>query len=217
MSSQSEEGDRYPLSQSSRYDDRSTRRLNSQSGRIVSQRTCYPRDQEENNLATMYGGQVNQREEKTLRLYYNNCNCLEATRTISNAIKAKAQKNNKKFLGFSKQDSKLDGIMQRVLEWQANIICLAETGVDWNAKVAKRTFGKIVNVYDTRMCMTTSTANTSSTSYYKPGGTATLVDGIWSGSITKRGDDPHGMERWSYVTLTGKKDTRLTIITAYRN
>ena len=50
---------------------------------------------------------------------------------------------------------------------------------------------------------------------YQPGGTCIGVTGKWSTRILEQGQDKSGMARWAYVTLGGK-DTKLTIISAYR-
>ena len=49
---------------------------------------------------------------------------------------------------------------------------------------------------------------------YKPGGTITGVSGKLKGRIDKYGSDE--LWRWSWITLEGKKDKKITIITAYR-
>eukprot|EP00957_Ditylum_brightwellii_P057421 4353936-Ditylum_brightwellii.AAC.1 len=48
---------------------------------------------------------------------------------------------------------------------------------------------------------------------YQPGGTATLVSGKWTGYVYASGKDILG--RWSYITLKGKKNRKVTIILAY--
>ena len=63
--------------------------------------------------------------------------------------------------------------------------------------------------------MTGSSSCTASGDAYKPGGTVTIYDGNWSGRISK-GVDEHKLGRWSYLTLLGRKNSFLTIITGYR-
>jgi hypothetical protein len=51
---------------------------------------------------------------------------------------------------------------------------------------------------------------------YQPGGTATIITDRWTCHIITTGMDPYDLGRWSYVTLRGKSDTTICIITAYR-
>jgi hypothetical protein len=48
------------------------------------------------------------------------------------------------------------------------------------------------------------------------GGTCTCVTGPWATRIMDRGCDPSCMGRWSFVTLIGRYNRKLTIVTAYR-
>jgi hypothetical protein len=52
-------------------------------------------------------------------------------------------------------------------------------------------------------------------SSYQPGGTATVVCNNWTSRIIGRGEDPHGLGRWSYVILRGRGTTQVVVITAY--
>ena len=157
------------------------------------------------------------RNEQTLRLFYNNCNGLEGTKTINSLMKLKARKRQEEHLGNLTTDSKLDVILHKVLEWQTNIICLAETGVPWETHTTKRAFHSIVKSHDPRMSMSTSSSSTPVISHYKPGGTVTMVDGTWSSTLVDRGQDSHEMGRWSYITITGRHGKFLTVVTGYRN
>ena len=42
-----------------------------------------------------------------------------------------------------------------------------------------------------------------------------MVD-CWTSRVHSKGQDPYGLGRWSYITLKGKQDSLITIITAYR-
>jgi hypothetical protein len=53
-------------------------------------------------------------------------------------------------------------------------------------------------------------------SSYQPGGTLTAVVDRWTSRIQGKGQDPFGLGRWSYVSLWGKQDQVVTIISAYR-
>ena len=40
--------------------------------------------------------------------------------------------------------------------------------------------------------------------------------GTWSSRVLSSEQDPLGMGRWSEITLTGKRNTKISIITGYR-
>lgn len=42
-----------------------------------------------------------------------------------------------------------------------------------------------------------------------------VVCGNWVSSVVAKGEDPLGLGRWSYVTLRGKGETKITVVTAY--
>jgi hypothetical protein len=54
-----------------------------------------------------------------------------------------------------------------------------------------------------------------SSSDYMTGGTLTATVDKWSSSVFKKDADPSGMGWWSYQTLVGKQNTKVTIITGY--
>jgi hypothetical protein len=51
---------------------------------------------------------------------------------------------------------------------------------------------------------------------YKPGGTLTAVMGPWTARVVEKGVGPYGLGRWSYLTLRGKGNKRLFLVTVYR-
>ena len=55
-----------------------------------------------------------------------------------------------------------------------------------------------------------------SSSDYVTGGTLTSTVDRWSSRVSKKDSDPSGMGRWSYQTLVGKRNSKITIITGYR-
>ncbi|KAI2492618.1 hypothetical protein MHU86_21932 [Fragilaria crotonensis] len=54
---------------------------------------------------------------------------------------------------------------------------------------------------------------------YQSGGNLTLITGalVAQATASKVSDDPKGLGRWNSVTLEGKSDSRISIITAYRS
>jgi hypothetical protein len=61
-----------------------------------------------------------------------------------------------------------------------------------------------------------STIDMESSSDYMTGGTLTATVDKWSSRVIKKDADPSGMGRWSFQTLVGKQNTKVTIITGYR-
>jgi hypothetical protein len=52
-------------------------------------------------------------------------------------------------------------------------------------------------------------------SSYQPGGTATIICDNWTSRVIGRGENPHGLGRWSYIILRGRGTKKVAIITAY--
>jgi hypothetical protein len=52
-------------------------------------------------------------------------------------------------------------------------------------------------------------------SSFQPGGPATIVCSDWVSRVIDRGEVPYGLGRWSFLTLRGKAERKITIITAY--
>ena len=163
------------------------------------------------------GDKLNENDGTTLRILYNNCNSLEINNLIHEKMKFKLEKKKRKFIGQMRQNSKTEIILDNAKKIQANIICLAETCVAWELPATRNIFKSISRQFDPTMCWTTSSSKVPTGSYYKPGGTATITEGGWSGRISERGADPSGMGRWSYITILGKNNQKLTIVTGYRN
>jgi hypothetical protein len=96
------------------------------------------------------------------------------------------------------------------------ILSLPETNTSWHH------FSQISNTQNIfRKVWTTSAFQVSHGrenfhSSYKPGGTLTAVTGRWTSRVVDKGEDPFGLGRWSFITLRGKQDKRITFITGYR-
>jgi hypothetical protein len=52
-------------------------------------------------------------------------------------------------------------------------------------------------------------------STYQPGGTLIAVCENWVSRVIAKGEDPFGLGRWSYVTLRGTGESKITVVTAY--
>ena len=119
--------------------------------------------------------------------------------------------------GISYQHGYIDWLMtiQQMEEYQADVFCLAEVNLDMSKPEVKKDLMDRMNIYDKYTSMSMSSSLEShSESAFKPGGTLTTVRGNWSGRVIEKGKDSLG--RWSYVTLEGKHEKKLMIITTYR-
>ena len=114
-----------------------------------------------------------------------------------------------------RSSEKVTGILATLRNWNANILCLAETQCAWENHVCRNNVEQELRLIDGYAGMIGSSSCTACSDVYKPGGTLTVYDENWSGRIT-RGIDTHKLGRWSYITITGRNFTYLTIITAYR-
>jgi hypothetical protein len=60
-----------------------------------------------------------------------------------------------------------------------------------------------------------SSAEETFLSSYQPGGTATILCSRWATRVIEKGQDHLGMGRWSCITLRGKQNKKVTIVTVY--
>lgn len=98
----------------------------------------------------------------------------------------------------------------------ASIISLSETNTSWHHFSQLSNTQKIFKKIWKTSAFQVSHSSENFRSNYKPGGTLTAVTGKWTSRITTKGEDPYGLGRWSYITLRGQKNKKVTFITAYR-
>ncbi len=110
----------------------------------------------------------------------------------------------------------VDEICQFAHDYKVDGLGLAGTDLDWNHReVEKQVKRKITRFFPHNVLATSSSAK-SYDSPYQPGGTATLLTGNWTGRKMITGSNETLDGRWSYVTIQGKENTKLTMITGYR-
>ena len=180
----------------------------------VNEKEEYARTGEEHNQ--FEGDTPNPSGPNTLRILYNNCNGLEINELVKSKLKAIQVKKKKKHLSYGTEKNKVGGLVGALDQVGANIGCFSETQSKWESATIRGIVSKMFKRKDAYSTLTCSSSTTWSASYVKPGGTMLSVDGNWSSRISKRGQDSHGMGRWSYVTLNGRDNTKLTVICAYR-
>ena len=149
------------------------------------------------------------------RVVYNNVNGLQIGDFIITKQKQQTEKRKIKMLTSTKDTTKVTGVLNAIQRWDANVLCLAETQTAWEKYKVRNKFVAEIRKKDSYANMVGSSSSIGVCESYKPGGTATIFDGNWSSRVTK-GWDAHGLGRWSYITIRGRCNTNLTIITAYR-
>lgn len=97
---------------------------------------------------------------------------------------------------------------------KVDILGFAETNIAWNEKHIREANSKTLKHYNKSHIQISSSLETSS-SYYQPGGTATVITDNYTGRIDSSLNDPSGLGRWSGFKLRCKANKFLYIITAY--
>jgi hypothetical protein len=98
----------------------------------------------------------------------------------------------------------------------AGAICLAETNLNWHHTQHKLSLCRCLHRNWKTSRFQPSVPTEEFLGNYQPGGTVTIITDRWTSRIITTGMDPYDLGRWSYVTLRGKADTIICIITAYR-
>lgn len=97
---------------------------------------------------------------------------------------------------------------------QVDYLCLYEINLDTHQHQVKHILHDTTRNILSHCNLIYSSSAIPSTSWYKPGGTLSAGLNNTVGRIISSGQDPLG--RWSYHTLAGKNQTKLTIISAYQ-
>jgi hypothetical protein len=107
-------------------------------------------------------------------------------------------------------------LCQNLLTHDVDIFSLPETVIDWKKHQPRNRCRQILDNFWSHSRLITSTSDIHSNSVLQFGGTCTGVTGKWSGRIASQGMDPHGLGRWSHVTITGKNGHNVLITTVYQ-
>ena len=99
---------------------------------------------------------------------------------------------------------------------EIDIACLAETNTNLKHPNSKASFHATTKRHCNHSHLITSETEIEWSDIYKPGGTAIITLPPFNLGITTSGSDPAGLGRWSYITITGRDNNTLTIISAYR-
>ena len=111
---------------------------------------------------------------------------------------------------------KLDLFARNLAAYQVDIGCLPETNADWKKLPVLKQCHAALRKHLKHHRLITSCSTAAANHSYLSGGTATIVANNWTGRIASTGEDSHGLGRWSYVRVKGKKERRLLVVTVYQ-
>ena len=117
--------------------------------------------------------------------------------------------------GLPAHESEFAAVHQHLFERHSSVSSLIEHQLDTNQHWIMdmmRTTGK---ARWNNVCIESSCNTDKVRTSKKYGGTMTMIHGDLIGSVVEKGNDPE-MGRWSYITLQGKANRRVTFISAYR-
>jgi hypothetical protein len=100
-------------------------------------------------------------------------------------------------------------------DYRAPILSLPETNVNWNLTYQSSIFMSLLHNTWRTSAYSFSKAPKDFLSQYQPGGTATIVCNDWVSRVFDIGEDHLGLGWWSFVTLQGKGQKKITIVMAY--
>ena len=118
--------------------------------------------------------------------------------------------------GIPRDDVNLSQDLQALAEYDVGCFCLSETNLDWNRPYVRSEYLSRQRKTWKYSATSFSSIDMESSSDYVTGGTLTSTVDRWSSRVFKKDSDPSGMGRWSYQTLVGKRNSKITIITGYR-
>ena len=167
------------------------------------------------NAKDIFFGDEMGRRDGNLRIIYNNVNGLKVKDFLKSKAIEKYEKKKKKTLHGAKKVEKISGVLATLRKYDANVLCLAETQCAWENYIIRDKVREELRRVDQYAGYIGSSSCVACSDVYKPGGTMTAYDGNWASRITK-GVDTHKLGRWSFITILGRNNSLLTIITGYR-
>jgi hypothetical protein len=105
---------------------------------------------------------------------------------------------------------------QTCYQYGAGVLCFPETKVNWDQEGQLYTLQQMFRGIWKSSVLQPSHTPERFLSTYQPGGTLTAVCENEVSRVVGRGEDPYGLGRWSYITLWGQRDVKITIVTAYQ-
>jgi hypothetical protein len=105
-------------------------------------------------------------------------------------------------------------IMRNLSLLQMDVFGFTEPDINFHNNSVLSKLYDATKAYDQSMQLAYSCSNQLNHTLRKKGGTLMTLAGRWAVRKRHIGKDKYG--RWSYITIDGKRDTKVTIITAYR-
>jgi hypothetical protein len=118
--------------------------------------------------------------------------------------------------GVPRDDVNLSQDLQALAEYDVGCFCLSETSLDWNRSYVRSEYLSRQRKMWKYSATSFFLIDMETSLDYITGGTLTSMVDRWSSRVCKKDSDPSGMGHWSYQTLVGKRNSKITIITGYR-
>ena len=183
-------------------------------GPTAKRRIGHTNDMEE-NIEEFWGDQLENREG-CIRIAYNNCDGLQIKDYLRTMAAQRREIKKEKMLTCATEVTKVGRCIGMMREWNANIVCLAETQTAWEVPSVSRAVMKEIRRQDQYGGFVGSSSAVATASVVKPGGSAIFFDGDWGCRIIEKGEDPHKLGRWSYIKIKGRNNCKLSIFSVYR-
>ena len=123
---------------------------------------------------------------------------------------------NKNGLSSNNNFEEILEIGQATTNIGVSILGMAETNKDWSRPGLQTQSARAWRKFFGPSSWLTASSGELTGEDYQPGGVGLVVGGQWSGRICEKGSDPDGLGRWTYATLQGKANAKVTIVTAYQ-
>jgi hypothetical protein len=110
----------------------------------------------------------------------------------------------------------LDHDLKALAEFDVSCYCFAETNLDWRQSYIRNAFLHCQQSIWKYANTSFSSIDIPLPSDFLTGGTLTSAVGSWSSCVLSKEQDPLGMGWWNSITLVGKWNTKVNIITGYQ-
>ena len=126
--------------------------------------------------------------------------------------------------GLRHNADEIDLYVSSMAQFQVGTFCWADPGLDFSNASVRRSLHQPIRSHfsNARSAFSSSTLpmdkRTRQNPSYQPGGTLMSTTGKWATRSTGKAlVDPTGLGRWAGLTFLGKRNKRLTVLTAYRS
>ena len=115
---------------------------------------------------------------------------------------------------FAKDNFKIDIYLQGLMAFQVDIAAIQEINLNMNTSKVRDQLHKAMKRFDQRAALQTAYIHHKENSnVYQPGGNAIWNNGLYTGRITRKGQEKYG--RWAYTVMVGKRGLEVMVISAY--